>query len=85
MIIVQIVAVLCYLFCGFRILSFERSGHHKGFAFLATVLVASFIGQAVYIVFFKEPVTVWDAILAMLLTLIVYRTKGNVAKIWSTS
>lgn len=55
MIIVQIVAVLCYLFCGFRILSFERSGHHKGFAILATVLVASFIGQAVYIVFLKNP------------------------------
>ena len=86
MIICQIVAVLCYLFCGFRILSFERSSHHKGYALLASILIASFIGQAVYIVFFKDPVTMWDAILAMLLTVIIFRTKGNVAKlIWSAS
>ncbi|ELY5698030.1 phage holin family protein [Acinetobacter baumannii] len=85
MIIFQIILVICYLFCGFRILGFERAGHHKGYAFLATLLVASFIGQAVYIVFFKVPVTACDAILAMLLTLNVYRAKGNVAKFWSTS
>lgn len=85
MIIFQVVAVLCYLFCGFRILSFERSSYHRGFAIVASILIASFIGQAVYIVFFKDPVTMWDAILALLLTIIVHRTKGNVAKlIWST-
>ncbi|MBK0062624.1 MULTISPECIES: phage holin family protein [unclassified Acinetobacter] len=81
MIIFSIIAVFCYLLCGFRILSFERSSHHRGYAFLATILIASFIGQAVYIIFFKDPVTLWDAILAVLLTCIIYQSKGNVAKL----
>ncbi|MDW5428834.1 phage holin family protein, partial [Acinetobacter baumannii] len=32
------------------------------------------------------PVTLWDAIFAILLAVLIWRTKGNVAKlIWSTS
>ncbi|EPH33243.1 hypothetical protein L293_0842 [Acinetobacter gyllenbergii CIP 110306 = MTCC 11365] len=53
---------------------------------MATILIASFMGQSVHILLFKDPVTLWDAVFSILLAVIIYRAKGNVAKvIWSTS
>ncbi|MDR8305304.1 hypothetical protein FPK79_21275 [Acinetobacter baumannii] len=48
--------------------------------------MAAFLGQSVHILFFKDPVTLWDAIFAILLAVLIWRTKGNVSKlIWSTT
>ncbi|WON80834.1 phage holin family protein [Acinetobacter sp. UGAL515B_02] len=84
----QLIAVIAYMLCGIRIVCFNRNDtdFHHGYSFLATLLIGSFMGQAVHILFFKDPVTLWDAIFAVLLTIIIYRSKGNVAKlIWSES
>ncbi|MGQ0513944.1 phage holin family protein [Bacillus sp. D-CC] len=59
---------------------------HRGYSFFAATLIAAFLGQSVHILFFKDPVTLWDAIFAILLAVLIWRTKGNVAKlIWSTT
>lgn len=87
-ILFQYIALIAYIFCGLRIICFDPRGlrYHRQYSFLATILIASFMGQSVHILFFKDPVTLWDAIFALLLTVIIYRSKGNVAKmIWSTS
>lgn len=84
----QLVALIAYLFCGLRIICFDSNGlrHRQGYSLLATILIASFMGQSVHILFFKDPVTVWDAVFATLLAAMIYRAKGNVAKlIWSAS
>ncbi|MDQ8995195.1 phage holin family protein [Acinetobacter soli] len=84
----QFIAIVAYLLCGIRIVCFNRNDtdFHRGYSFLATLLIASFMGQAVHILFFKDPVTLWDAIFAVLLAVLICRAKGNVAKlIWSTS
>lgn len=84
----QLIALIAYLFCGLRIICFDSNGlrHRQGYSLLATILIASFMGQSVHILFFKDPVTVWDAVFAVLLTVIIYRAKGNVAKlIWSAA
>lgn len=84
----QSIALIAYLFCGLRIICFDSIGlqHRKGYSVLATILIASFMGQSVHILFFKDPVTLWDAVFAVLLAVIIYKTKGNVAKlIWSAS
>lgn len=84
----QFIAVLAYLICGIRIACYSRkeTGFHRGYSWLATLLIASFLGQSVHILFFKDPVTLWDAIFALLLAVIVLRSRGNVAKlIWSPS
>lgn len=84
----QFIAIVAYLLCGIRIVCFNRNDtdFHRGYSFLATLLIASFMGQAVHILFFKDPVTLWDAIFALLLAVLICRAKGNVAKlIWSTS
>lgn len=84
----QATALFAYLFCGFRIICFDPKGlqHHHAFSWLATILIASFIGQSIHILFFKDPVTLWDAVFAVLLAFLILRSKGNVAKlIWSAS
>ncbi|KAF1024415.1 MAG: hypothetical protein GAK29_02575 [Acinetobacter bereziniae] len=84
----QLITLIAYMICGLRIICFDSAGlrHRRGFSILATILIASFIGQSVHILFFKDPVTLWDAIFAVLLAVLICRAKGNVAKlIWSTS
>ncbi|MDD9317800.1 phage holin family protein [Acinetobacter lactucae] len=85
--IFQTIAVLAYLICGFRIVSFSHRGNfHRGYSILAAVLIAAFFGQSIHILFFKDPVTLFDAVFAVVLAFLILRTKGNVAKlIWSTS
>lgn len=83
----QTIALFSYLFCGFRIAGFSHGGNfHRGYSTLAVILIASFLGQSIHILFFKDPVTLWDAIFAIILAIVILRTKGNVAKlIWSPS
>jgi hypothetical protein len=84
----QLIALIAYMICGIRIICFDAEGlrHRHGFSILATILIAAFIGQSVHILIFKDPVTLWDAIFAVLLAVLICRAKGNVAKlIWSTS
>lgn len=84
----QIVALIAYMICGLRIICFDAQGlqHRRVYSVIATILIAAFMGQSVHILFFKDPVTLWDAIFAILLAVLILRTKGNVAKlIWSAS
>ena len=83
----QWIAVLAYLLCGLRIACFSDGGNlHRGYSWLAALLIGSFLGQSIHILFFKDPVTLWDAIFAVLLGVLIWRSKGNVAKlIWSTT
>lgn len=84
----QAVALIAYFFCGLRIICFNPHGlrHRQGYSVLATILIASFMGQSVHILFFKDPVTLWDAVFAVLLAFLILKSKGNVAKlIWSKS
>lgn len=84
-ILFQVIALFAYLFCGLRIICFNPIGlrYRHGYSVLATLLIASFMGQSVHILFFKDPVTLWDAIFAIVLAIIVFKSKGNVSKmIW---
>ncbi|TGU87545.1 phage holin family protein [Acinetobacter pittii] len=84
----QLIALIAYLICGLRIICFDAEGlkHRRGFSILATILITAFIGQSIHILFFKDPVTLWDAVFAVLLAVLICRAKGNVAKlIWSTT
>ena len=67
-----------------RILCFENnnSAHKRKHELLAMILIASFMGQSVNILFLKDPVTVWDAIFGMVLFGIIWTAKGNVAQLF---
>lgn len=82
----QGIALIAYLACSLRMICFNRNGaqFHRGYAWLATLLIAACLGQSLHILLFKDPVTVWDAFFAVFLAVLIFRTKGNVAKlIWS--
>ena len=77
--IFSVIAVLCYIACAFRILCFDQL--HKqscSFRLLAVVLIGAFLAQSLHIIFIKDPVTIWDGILAVFLVMFIFRSKGNV-------
>lgn len=76
-----VIAVICYFSCAMRILCFDHRYHHrrKAFEILAVVIIAALMAQSVNIIFFKDPVTIFDALFAILLIVVVFRSKGNVA------
>lgn len=77
--IFSIIAVLCYVACAFRILCFD-SLHLQSCSLrlFVTVLIGAFLAQSIHIIFIKDPVTVWDSILAVFLLILIFRSKGNV-------
>lgn len=78
-IVFSIVALLCYVACAFRILCFDQL--HKqscSVRLFAAVLIGAFLAQSLHIIFIKDPVTIWDAILAIFLVLFIFRSKGDV-------
>ena len=78
----QLIALIAYLICGLRIICFDAEGlrHRHGFSILATILIAALSGNQ-FTFSFKDPVTLWDAIFAVLLAVLICRAKGNVAKL----
>ncbi|WP_347453656.1 phage holin family protein [Acinetobacter thermotolerans] len=77
--IFSIIAVLCYVACAFRILCFDQL--HKqtcSFRLFAAILIGAFLAQSLHIIFIKDPVTIWDAILAVFLVMFIFKSKGNV-------
>lgn len=78
-----VIAVLCYAGCAMRILCFDHRYHHrrKIFEILAVMLIAALMAQSVNIIFLKDPVTIFDVFFAVLLGVVVFRSKGNVAMI----
>ena len=78
-IIFSVIAVLCYIACAFRILCFDQLHEQScSFRLFAVVLIGAFLAQSLHIIFIKDPVTIWDAILAMFLVMFIFRSKGNV-------
>lgn len=75
------IAVACYIACAARILCFDSSNknRHRLHEAVAVMLIGSFAGQSVNIIFLKDPVTVWDAFFGLVLLVVVFRSKGNIA------
>ncbi|MBF7690833.1 phage holin family protein [Acinetobacter pollinis] len=78
------IAVMSYLLSAIRILSYENHSntHKRKHEILAVMLIASFMGQAVNIIFLKDPVTVWDAFFGLILFVVIWKSEGNVAQLF---
>ena len=84
--IFSIIAVLCYIACAFRILCFDRLYKQScPFRLFAVILIGAFFAQSLNIIFIKEPITIWDAILAVFLVIFIFRSKGNVVSMLRSS
>lgn len=78
------IAVACYLACAVRIICFDSKNRsrHRLHEVIAMMLIASFAGQSVNIIFLKDPVTIWDAFFGLVLFVIIFKAKGNTAFIF---
>lgn len=85
-IVFSIIAVLCYVACAFRILCFDHLHEQScSFRLFSVVLIGAFLAQSLHIIFIKDPVTIWDAILAIFLVLFIFRSKGDVVSMLRSS
>ncbi|WP_223857251.1 phage holin family protein [Acinetobacter seifertii] len=75
------IAVLAYAISAVRILCFDGklATHSRIHEFIAFVLVSALVVQSLNILFFKRPVILFDAVFAILMLIIILRSKGNIA------
>lgn len=83
----SMIAVALYIVIAFRIICFDSalSIHKRLHEFIAFILIAALFGQSINIIFYKDPVTIWDAFFAFVLFVIVFRAKGNIALIFRSN
>jgi len=79
--IIPLIAAIAYLAGALRLVCFERAGarYRRGMSLLASLLGASMAISGLEILFYRPPVSIWHAITACLLCLLIYRSRGNVA------
>jgi len=79
--LVALVFVGANLAAAVRLMCFRRRGarYRRGMSWIAYLLVVGTGGQALDVLVRHEPVTVWQAVVALLIAILVYRAQGNVA------
>lgn len=80
-ILVALLFVGANLASALRLLLYRRNGarFRRGMSWLAYLLIVGTGGQALDVLVRHEPVTVWQAVVAVLIAVLVYRAQGNVA------
>ncbi|KAF1072705.1 MAG: hypothetical protein GAK45_00140 [Pseudomonas citronellolis] len=80
-IIVPLIAALAYIAGALRLACYERGGSRfrRGMAYIAGLLGASMAISGLEILLYRPPVSIFNAITACLLCLLIYRSGGNVA------
>ncbi|KKO04051.1 hypothetical protein LCGC14_0089450 [marine sediment metagenome] len=70
-----------HIITALRLVCFRRRGSRirRGIALLAALLIGTLLCNAVDIMVFQQPVTIWQGSLAILLLILVYRSRGNLA------
>jgi len=78
-----VVTVLAYALGALRLICYQRNGarYRRGIGLLASALIAAFLGGIVEIVVFRQLPGGAQAALAVLLTMLVIRSRGNVAEL----
>lgn len=75
-----IVAAL-HVATALRLVCYRRRGSRirRGIAVLASLLIGVLLCNAVDIILFQQPVSIWQGALSILLLILVYRSRGNLA------
>lgn len=79
--LLPMITALAYLGAAVRLLCFSRKGfrYRRGMSLLAAVLIGTLLCAALDIILNATPVTLWQAVLALLICILVVRSRGNVA------
>ncbi|EOK5393413.1 hypothetical protein AO946_23380 [Pseudomonas aeruginosa] len=79
--LIPLAAALAYLASALRLLCFQRNGARirRGISLLACLLIGALICAGLEILLYQRPVSLWQAAIAVLLCILVYRSRGNLA------
>ncbi|WP_371365473.1 phage holin family protein [Pseudomonas sp. QL9] len=78
---VQLLAACAYLAGATRMIFYRRgdSQYRRGISLLASLLGASMAISGLEIILYQQPVSVWRAIGACALCVLIFRSRGNIA------
>lgn len=81
--LLPMIAALAYLSAAVRLLCFSRKGfrYRRGMSLLAAVLIGTLLCAALDIILNAAKVTLWQTVLAVLICILVVRSRGNVASL----
>lgn len=81
--ILPMITALAYITAAVRLLCFSRDGYRYrwGMSLLAAVLIGTLLCGALDIILNAAKVTLWQALLALLICILVLRSHGNVASL----
>ncbi|KJC17438.1 phage holin family protein [Pseudomonas aeruginosa] len=79
--LIPLAAAVAYLASALRLLCFQRNGARirRGISLLACLLIGALICAGLEILLYQRPVSLWQAAIAVLLCILVYRSRGNLA------
>lgn len=78
---VPLVTALAYLLGALRLACYSRSGarYRRGMSLLASLFGAAMCINGLEMLLYQPPVSLWQAITAVLLCTLIHRSRGNVA------
>ncbi|MGG4659352.1 phage holin family protein [Pseudomonas vlassakiae] len=78
---VPLVTAFAYLFGALRLACYSRSGarYRRSISLLASLFGAALCINGLELLLYQPPVSLWQAITAVLLCTLIHRSRGNVA------
>ena len=79
--LLPMLAALAYIASALRLVCFQRNGARirRGISLLACLLIGALFCAGLEILLYQRPVSPWQAAIAVLLCILVYRSRGNLA------
>jgi Protein of unknown function (DUF754). len=79
--IVQVVTALAYLLSALRLASYRRGAarYRRCISLLASLFGATLCIGGLEILLYRQPTSLWQAMFMVLLCILIFRSRGNVA------
>lgn len=77
------ITVLAYALGALRLICYQRNGarYRRGISLVASAMIAAFLCGIIEVVFYQQTPSGSQAAVAVLLSLLVIRSRGNVAEL----
>lgn len=81
--LLPLLAAVAYIASAIRLVCFKRNGGRirRGISLIACMLIASLLCSGLEILLYQPTVSPWQTAIAVLLCILVYRSRGNLAAI----
>lgn len=79
--LLPMLAALAYIASALRLVCFQRNGARirRGISLLACLLIGALLCAGLEILLYQRPVSPWQTAIAVVLCILVYRCRGNLA------